>query len=76
MNILPLQPILSLRLTLISPVAYSQDTETVHILRDIKHATNHLIGSRPVVETTTTHLDPAAAQSQVLSLILHRDGSD
>ena len=63
MHVLPLQPVLRLRLAFVSPVTYGEDTETVHILRDVEDATDHSVGTRPVVQAPTAHLDPTGTQS-------------
>ncbi len=65
-----------MRLSLVSPVADGEDAETREILRDVEDATDDGIGRSTVVEATPTHLDPAGTQSEVLGLILHRDGSN
>ena len=53
-----------------------QDAKTVEVVGDAQHTTNHLVGSCTIRQTTSTHLNPARTQSQLLSLILHRDGCD
>ena len=55
---------------------YGEDTEAVQILGNIKHAPDHRIGSSPIVEPPSTHLNPTGAQPQFLCLILHGDGSN
>ena len=76
MHILPLQLILVLRLALISLMTNGKDAETRHILRNVKHTLNDGISAGAVRQSATTHLYPARAKPQGLSLILHRDGSN
>ena len=76
MNVLPLQFILVLRLALVSLMADGDDTEHAEVLRDVENATDDGVGRRAIAQSTSTHLHPAGAQSQLLSLILHAYGSD
>ena len=76
MHVLPLQFIFILRLALISLVTYSKDTETIQVIGNVEHSTNHGICRCPVIKSTTTHLNPTGAQSQFFCLILHGDGGN
>ena len=57
--VLPLEFVLTLWLTLVSPTTDGEDAETGEILGDVENATDDSIGRGAVVETTTTHLNPA-----------------
>ena len=75
-NVFPLQTVFSLWLALVGPVANGQHTEARQVLRDIENALYNGIGRGTVRESATTHLHPAGALSQFLSLILHGDGGN
>ena len=76
MDVFPFQFLLVLRFTLIGPVAYGEDAEAVEVVGDAEDTTDDIIGGGAIVETATTHLNPARTQTKLLGLILHGDGCD
>ena len=59
MYIFPFEFLLILRFALIGPVAQGEDAEAVIVVGDAQHTTDDIVGRGAIVETTTTHLNPA-----------------
>ena len=76
MNVLPFQFLLVLRLTLLSLAAQGEHTQRIHVVGDIKDAADDGISRSAVGQSATAHLNPTGAVAELLSLVLHGDGSD